>query len=255
MELFDTLVTKIGAVIDNVNLPKFGVVEVTIQKGHYRDIVVSPKSFVTSDSGTISVTSGSQDDDGSYNGIIRIAASSTSDSKFYFSEKYGFTKFGFHDNISWDKSYMSFDLSQLSACINMKELFLISTQLGKISNFNLETISNLVNLERIEAHFSTLNGASDVFKSLNKLTYISLIGSTISGSLINFGYCKQLETLNLQNVLSLNGSIESFAQHQVNLGRREGTCAITGNGIITYEGTAFRDTKTITYTNDGYTIA
>lgn len=255
MELFNTLVTKIREVIDNDNLPKFGVVEVTIQNGHSRDIVVSSKSFVTSDSGTISVISGSQNGDGSYNDIIRIAASSTSDSKFYFSDKYGFTRFGFHDNIGWNKSYVSFDLSQLSTCVNMKELYLMSTQLGKISNFKLETISNLVNLEKLYAAFSTLNGSSTVFKSLNKLTHILLVGSTITDGLMNFGYCKKLETLNLENVLSLKGTIESFAQHQVNLGRKEGTCAITGNGIITHKEKAFSGTKTITYTNNGYTIA
>lgn len=74
--------------------------------------------------------------------------------------------------------------------------------------------------------------------------------------LSDFGAAISLEVLSTY-VSTVSGSLESLAEAQVAAGRVSGTLRVTGNGIITYNGTpiANNNNKIITFNNGSYVIS
>lgn len=169
-------------------------------------------------------------------------------------QKYGYTSYqSFNGNL---KDLVKFSVVDTNT-------FSISNQYGGgITTGDLwDILSSLKNLQYLKLSFcSEITGNIedfDKYENKSNLTHISFwnFQGKITGSIVTaFKGCTSLAELQLENCVGVTGSIEELAQAQVANGRTSGTLKISGNAQQVVPN-PIGSGKTITFTNEGYSIS
>lgn len=116
-------------------------------------------------------------------------------------------------------------------------------------------------LTKILGFYSDIKGTIDTIPTSTTITTLRLeqrgaMPHYISGTIEHLGTWVALTTLNISGT-SISGTLEDFCDAQITAGRASGSIAYTGNGIVTYNGTAIPKgtSKTITFSNGSYTVS
>lgn len=134
---------------------------------------------------------------------------------------------------------------------------LIGLTILSISNTNIEgdiaNLSSLVSLTELGINTPGVYGDCVALKNMTSLRNLS-VRDGVYGNIVNLSKCISLIE-GYVNLSMIEGTLESLADGMVSNGRTSGTCVIYGNGIITYNGTPFTGSKTITFANGTYSIS
>lgn len=116
-------------------------------------------------------------------------------------------------------------------------------------------------LTAIVGFYSDIKGSINTIPTSTIITTLRLeqrsaLPHYISGTIEHLGTWTALTTLRISGT-SISGTLEDFCDAQIAAGRASGSIAYTGNGIVTYNGTAIPKgtSKTITFSNGSYTVS
>ena len=127
------------------------------------------------------------------------------------------------------------------------------------SNPNISCDLNTLNINTTEFQMSATNTSGDIshLVSMSNLNILDLMGlRELTGSINSLSPLINLTSIVI-SYTTIGGSLEDFAQGQVDAGRVSGSVVVkAGSSYVTYEGHNLPegDLHTITYNGSGYSI-
>ena len=144
---------------------------------------------------------------------------------------------------------LSGNLSSISGLANIVYFDVVDSNItGDIANIASNTLITTLNIAN-----TSIYGDVASIAGCTALTQLFAERSNISGNISALGNMTGLTLCNLSNT-QCSGTLESMLDGMLSAGRNSGTITFASNNIITYQGTAFGNTKICTFTNGSYTV-
>lgn len=246
------LVTRLQGVVEADNLPIFGMAKVLYCNKYYDGNTYLGQNLalllVDADNGAIADT-------------LRIKGKTT-DNHSYFESASG-NHFTGEVDLNWVHKYVNTSNSENSVFLfNIYEGSLLAGIVGNIDE--LPASDSLLAFEPLQD-----NGKDGVFYSSygslgnicekypNLMAFSAPWLNDLTGDIVEFGKCKSIAGIKINNTSKITGSIEALADALIANGRSTGLLKIVGNNKITYNGTAVANnaTKYVKFANGSYTVS